>query len=225
MEKFSLYEILSFFIPGFILNFILQCYLQYVFSFPVFLNFERNIEENILLICFLIFTGIILHIFTFYLIKKIKWFKIVIMPSVQQISVQKENIQKIIPFLNEEYQKIKKHNENIENKNEAIHYLFDFAYYYLEVNDKITAAKNFQSLYFWFRNMFTISLILIPTSITIWIYTLCSNFSYSQQNNSLFIMLLNFICFIFIILSARWLRIKTIEKVLWGYYIERVHQF
>ena len=126
--------------------------------------------------------------------------------------------------MNKEYSKLRKHDEEDVNENEAENHLFDFAYYYLEVNDKISAAKNFQSLYFWFRNMFTVSCLLIPVSMVITAIALYKGYACTRSDTAILIMTINLIMLFIIIPAARWLREKYIEKVLWSYYIERIHQ-
>lgn len=225
MEKFSFYEILSFLLPGFVLVGIVQLYLKFVFSCKVLFDTDVKFGESVILICLSLFSGILIHVFTFWLIKRktVPWFNNIIMPSVQKISANDEFIQKTIPFLNEEYRRLKKHHEEPVRENEADNNLFDFAYYYLEVNDKISPAKNFQSLYFWLRNMFTISFFLLPVSAIIWLITLIGNYSCLQQCTTVWIMGTNLTLFFILIPTTRWLRKKYIAKVLWSYYVERIH--
>ena len=227
MEKFSLYEILSFLLPGFVLIAIVQLYQKYVFECKYLLfSSDSKFSESIILLCLSLFAGIIIHVLTFWIIKqkKISWFEKIIMPGVQEISVKNKFIQRSIPFLNKEYSKLRKHDEEAVNENEAENHLFDFAYYYLEVNDKISAAKNFQSLYFWFRNMFTVSCLLIPVSMVITAIALYKGYACTRSDTAILIMTINLIMLFIIIPAARWLREKYIEKVLWSYYIERIHQ-
>ncbi|OFX35904.1 MAG: hypothetical protein A2X08_00010 [Bacteroidetes bacterium GWA2_32_17] len=224
MEKFSFYEILSFLIPRFILVTVILLYQQLVFGCHPLISIEGKFGENILLICLSLFAGVLVHVFTFGLLKKNKWVKYIIMPSVQKISMQNKFIKKTIPFLNEEYKTLRKHNDEAVKKDEAEENLFDFAYYYLEVNNKIAPSKNFQSLYFWFRNMFVISLFLIPVSIAIMAITLCNCYTYEQRENAIWILIINLIMLFIIIPTARWLREKYIDKILWSYYVERIHK-
>ncbi len=226
MEKFSFYEILSFLLPGFLLIGIVQLYSVRVFGCESPFNMDGNFGENMILLCISLFVGIFIHVFTFRLfkIKRFKWFKNIIMPAVQKISAKNEFIQKTIPFLNAEYIRLRKHDEKPVKTKEAENDLFDFAYYYLEVNDKISAAKNFQSLYFWFRNMFTISLFLVPVSMAIMVISFCKEYTCEQKETATWIMVINLILFFIIIPVARWLREKYIDKILWSYYVERIHQ-
>ena len=227
MEKFSLYEILSFLLPGFVLIGIVQLYQKYVFGCEHLLfSSDSKFSESIVLLCLSLFVGIVIHVSTFLLMKQkyFKWFKNAIMQSVQEISANNKFIQCTIPFLNEEYRKLRKHDELPVNENEAENNLFDFAYYYLEVNGKISAAKNFQSLYFWFRNMFTISCFLLPVSMVITAIALYKGYTCNKTDSAILIMTINLITLFIIIPTARWLRTKYVDKVFWSYYVERLHQ-
>ncbi len=227
MEKFSLYEILSFLLPGFVLIGIVQLYQKYVFGCEQLLfSSDSKFSESIILLCLSLFTGVLIHILTYWLVryKKNNWFKNIIMPSVQKITDNDKFTQRTIPFLNDEYRRIRKHNENQVKEGEIENNLFDFAYYYLEVNGKISAAKNFQSLYFWFRNMFTVSCFLIPVSIVITAIALHKGYACNRTDSAILIMTINLIILFIIIPAARWLRTKYVDKVLWSYYVERIHQ-
>lgn len=223
MDKFSLYEFLSFVVPGFIALQIVEFYNSSVFEQANLLNFESDIQESFVLFCLSLFAGIFIHIITFKLIKY-KWYKQIIYKPIQDISLKVEEIKKIMPFLNEEYNKIKKHEEkDIKGKDTAPN-IFDFAYYFLETNNKITPAKNFQSLYFWFRNMFT--LILITIGITL---LLCIGSFFIEEildkTTVLFWFLTKIIAITIIVVPiANWLREKMVTKIFWSYYVERVHQ-
>lgn len=146
------------------------------------------------------------------------------MPDVQEVSVKNTMLQRTIPFLNNEYRRLRKHDEKPAIENHAEDQLFDFAYYYLEVNDKISAAKNYQSLYYWFRNMFTISVVLVPVSLVILAITFFCEYSPKQQGYAISIAAINILLFLILIPTARFLREKMINKILWSYYVERIHQ-
>jgi hypothetical protein len=224
MDKFSLYEILSFLLPGYVLIAIFLLYRELVFNFDPISNSGLGWGGNILLLSIALFTGIILHVFTNWLVSKCKFLAKVIVPTVQNYSKKKNNTHKIIPFLNGEYKKLRKHYEEPAKPNEAESNLFDFAYYFLEVNDKISAAKNFQSLFYWFRNLFIISFFLLPISIIIIMIIAIGDFSAEQSDISFWIAAINLIMLAIIAPTARWLRGKTIEKILWAYYVERIHK-
>ncbi len=225
MEKFSLYEILSFLIPGFILIKIILMYQQFVFGVSDFINMESKFEENILLICLSLFAGVVLHFFSFKLCKRkgLKWIENIIMPGWKKVSDKNESIKIIIPFLNKEYNRLQKHFE-VTDKNKVDQHLYDFAYYYLEVNDKISAAKSFQSLYHWFKNMYIISVALLVPSFVIWLIASAEKYCDSQKQYALWMMIINIILLVFFIPTARRLNEIMIKKVLWSYYVDRAHQ-
>lgn len=225
MDKLSLYEILSFVIPGFILINVFEFYNSVIFKNGDLLSKGSNLEESILLFCLSLFLGVIVHIVTFRFLKtsRLKWYKKLIFKSPQEITSDNDFIKKVIPFLNEDYLKTQQHNEKVPESNEVANYLFDFAYLYLEVNDKITPAKNFQSMYFWFRNMFTIGLFLIPFSFIICIVTFFNKMENDLIMKSFFMFLITLTITLILIPTANWLREKLMEKVFWSYYVERVH--
>lgn len=226
MEKLSLYEILSYVIPGFILIAITEIYNESVFGNPSLYDHDGKFEDSIMLFILSLFVGIIIHIITFRILKtsKLKWYKKLIFKTVQELSTNNEYIQKTIPFLNEEYIKLRKHQEEPVGENQAENNLFDFAYIYLEINDKIGPAKSFQSLYFWFRNMFTITLLLVPISILIYLVSVFRDFNSDEQKMALIIVVSNIIIGLLIVPTANWLREKLVEKIMWSYYVERINE-
>ncbi len=225
MDKLSLYEILSFVIPGFILVNIIEFYNVMIFKNDAFFNDKSKLEESILIFCLSLFLGILIHILTFRFLKtsRLKWYKKLIFKTPQKISSENDFIKKVIPFLNQDYTNTRKHDENLPKPNEVADNLFDYAYLYLEVNDKITPAKNFQSMYFWFRNMFTIGLFLVPISLIIFIVALLKDTLNDSIIKSFYLFSVTAIITLVLIPTANWLREKLIEKVFWSYYVERVH--
>lgn len=231
MNKLSLYEILSFMVPGYILISIAELYNQLVFSKSPFFDIDNDISESIIYIAVSLFVGIAIHIFTFRLIsfsgkrkKMFDWYNNIAKQSVKSFSKKSKLLEKIIPFLDEEYQRITKHKTKAVNKGEIEENLFDITYFYLETNDKITASKNYQSLYFWFRNMFTISLFLIPFSLIMWIISFLDNFTREEQCYALTILITNFVLIFIISPITRWLRKKFVTKVLFSYYSIIIHE-
>lgn len=231
MNKLSLYEILSFMVPGYILISIVELYNQLVFSGNPLFNIKSDVEKSMLYLALSLFVGLAIHIFTFELIKLSEkkkqifgWYNRIVYQTVQSLSKNNEFLIKIIPFLNKEYRKISKHDEDAVKESKAEYYLFDIAYFYLETNDKITASKNYQSLYFWFRNMFTISLFLIPFSLIVWIISFSDNFTSEERCYALAILTLNSFLIFIISIITRWLRKKFVIKVLYSYYSIRIHE-
>lgn len=219
MDKLSLYEILSFVIPGFIVIKLVDIF-RFLLLGSNNLFSSDNIGDSLILFCVSLIFGVIIHVLTTQITLKISFFKKLVYTSVKDVELGKYS-KLIIPYLNEEYTKLKKHDCDENTSDQPTDYLFDFAYYYLEVNDKITQVKNFQSLYFMFRNFFTIGLILVP----ILLFTI--SYSYynklDQTQNFGLSLLIVFIGLLVIIYVSRWLRIKMIERVFESYYADRTH--
>lgn len=225
MEKFSLYEILSFFLPGFVVIEVVLLYQKYVFGYESLLfNPDSKIGDSLIFICLSLFAGIIIHIFTFWLLgsKKENYFKRKIMPSVREITTKSKSIQITLPILFDEYKLLNKDNTELTKEKDDVDNLFHFAYFYLETNNKISAAKNFQSLYFWFRNMFIISCFLTPISILMFAIAFTKNYACYRIDSAIIIMIANIIMLIIVSPAARWLRVKFIEKIFWSFYIEMI---
>lgn len=223
MDKFSLYEFLSFVVPGFIALQIVEFFNSSIFEQAPLLSFESNIQESFVLFCLSLFAGIFVHIITFKMIKY-RWYEQIIYKSTQDITLKSTFIQRVIPFLNDDYKKTRRHEEKDPKGNESAPNLFDFAYYYLETNDKITPAKNFQSLYFWLRNMFTLFLMTIPVIFLLWLGSFFIE-SIEDKTTLLFCFLISITAITIIVVPmANWLREKLVSKIFWGYYVERVHQ-
>jgi len=219
MDKLSLYEILSFVIPGFIIIKLIDIF-RYQLSGSNNIFSSDNIGDSLILFCASLVIGVIIHVLTTQVILKIRFLKKLVYTSVKDIELGKYS-KLIIPYLNEEYAKLKKHDCEENTNNQPSEYLFDFAYYYLEVNDKVTQVKNFQSLYFMFRNFFTIGLIVVPILLFTISYSYCNELDQTQNFGlSLLIVLISLLVNIYV---SRWLRIKMIERVFESYYADRIH--
>lgn len=226
MDKLSLYEILSFVVPGFVAIKVAEFFNSSFLENEKWFNYESKFEESLVLFLLSFFVGILVHIITFRFIsiKKMKWYRSLIYKTPQEISSKDRFIQKTIPFLNNDYLATKKHDEDLPMPNEAAYNLFDYAYHYLEINDKVATAKNFQSMYYWFRNMFTICLITFFITLIFIILTYIYDFN-SEAPKKLYWFLFIIIIFgIMLIPSTQWLRKKLVEKVFWAYYVERTHK-
>jgi hypothetical protein len=221
MEKLSLYELLSFVVPGFVLLELSKWFGS--FFIDVNIKLDESLSNSLLQFVIALFLGIIIHVLTFKIFLNIKWYKKMIYKSLQKISVENEFIQRAIPYLNEHYISNRKHNEKPVNENEAENNLFDYAYCYLEINDKIAAAKSFQSLYFLFRNIFTINLIYLPISVFTILILYTQNYCCCKQRTALTALILLIIIAFVLVFIGRWLREKTVEKVIWSYYVAITH--
>lgn len=223
MDKLSLYELFSFVIPGGIaLHLLNWCSINILQMGTVFSINDLSSSLTVLLCA--LFIGVLLHLLTFSLFMKYKSYNLIIYKSVQEINFDKYT-SSIIPFLNKEYEHSKQHAiEKIVNYNIPAQYLFDYAYYYLEVNGKNTQAKNFQSLYFFFRNLFTLSIVAIILLVIALLYSALSSLGVSVILKTV----LYIGCFIGVMCItvpvANWLRRKMIITVFGSYYADRVHQ-
>src|SRR5690606_4489569 len=154
MDKFSLYELLSFIIPGFTAIAIFKLIFNLIFGCSVFEFSENNFIIILLLTSIALCLGVLLQIISFRILdwKRFKWFREIVYQSADKIKSKSNHLSKIFPYLNERNEKIGKH--HVQNEL-SIDDIFHMAYYYLETNEKIGPTKNFQSLYFWLRNTST----------------------------------------------------------------------
>lgn len=224
MDKFSVYELLSFFIPGYISAKIVEYYFK-LFEIKLPDATTSNISDSVLILVLAVFLGIIIHFLTFKLQKICPMFQKAVYPKEVSFIRNSSELLMILPTLNEYYVKDKKYEEGIEEIDGGsftyYEYIFDFCYYYLEVQDKITQSKNFQSFYFLFRNLFTISLLHLGV---LFILLITDKFIYTLgiwNINTLFIVLLLIALSALIAVIARFLRGKMITRVLWSYYLDR----
>ena len=149
MDKLSLYEFLSFFLPG-----ITAVYIVYQLM-PASYNFLKpstDLLDGLMLSIISLATGLVVHSISFLWLKY-KWYKRLAYPSVISIVAKDKDSIKI------NYWKLK---ENEELKNDTAEEIFDKAYYYLEFHGKIDSAKMFQSMYLFLRNIVTLCLLMVP---------------------------------------------------------------
>ena len=221
MEKISLYDLLSILLPGAIFTLFIE-FLFFQFNWHID-NYEVN--EYFKLTIFLsssIFFGSIINILTramlngFY--KKIslytpmyKIFKKIF--TKDTILAKKYFDVKLVEIGN----KLGDTNIEIDNLDDKTYHkyievLWDEIYFELESNNKIKTAKDFQSFYFFFRNFFTLGLLLFLVLIVLtigWYYT-----------KPVFAYLLGFdvIMMILSIISAKWNRKQMAKRLFWTYY-------
>ncbi|UBM60208.1 hypothetical protein LAG90_06070 [Marinilongibacter aquaticus] len=152
MDKLSLYEFLSFFLPG-----TLFCFFVYQIlpeSCFIFSSIE-NTGDALIFFALALFTGLALHRISFLLLHK-SWYKQLIYTPVGDML---NNAPKGV-FLDEA-------KEWIAHENAEAEKLFDEAYYRLELENKIDSAKAFQSTYFFLRNTFTgLVLLCLPFTVS-----------------------------------------------------------
>ena len=134
----------------------------------------------------------------------------------------------IMPAVKECYEKDKNHHDStseivISNDKKLDYYdwTFDFAYYYLEVNDKISQAKSFQSFYFLFRNLFVMSMVhFVILALLVLVSFAKPQFSILNWDTLYMVLLLVVLTWLIVVVT-NWLRGKMIDRVLWSYYVDR----
>jgi hypothetical protein len=94
---------------------------------------------------------------------------------------------------------------------ERIERLWSEIFYEMEAKDQIKIPKSYQSFYFFFRNFFTLSIILIL------FITLIQIFYYKPHLLALMLSA-NIIALITSYIGAKWNRKKMIERMFWTYY-------
>lgn len=231
MTKFSIYEFLSYLIPGYIGVKLIEHYLD-IFSVKFPYEVVGKIDDSVTILVFAIILGVMLHTFTFKLMK-FDWFRKWAYPLESQYVKDSIELRKIVPKVAQLY--IKRSQDLFPEEKETITlsenekleyptYLFDYAYYYLEVNDKDNQTKSFQGFYFLFRNLFTLSL------INIFLFVITFFLSFTTDDVSLFnihtlIIVIILLLFIWVFsFIAKFLRGKMIHRVFWSYYIDQKHK-
>ncbi|NII28513.1 hypothetical protein HB364_25745 [Pseudoflavitalea sp. X16] len=198
MDKLSLYEFLSFFLPGITVIYIMYQVMPAGYGF---LKPSTDLLDGLMISIIALATGLLVHSISFLWLKY-KWYKWLVYPSVNCIVAKDKETIKI------NYRKLK---ENEEHKNDTAEEIFDKAYWYLEYHGKIDTAKMFQSMYFFLRNMVTLCLLMIP------VLSLSLIFFYSF-NTILFIVIL-FLSLFAISTIANFYRRKMVGRIFGNYVI------
>lgn len=220
MDKLSIYELLSFVMPGALIIFFINNYLKYVMKHDEIMN-VNNIGDSLILFCFSLLIGAVIHVITFVYFSKIKWYKNFFYKDISKIEFN-DFTQKIIPFINEEYRTSNKHDALIIDEQIPAENLFDFAYFYLETDGKNGQGKNFQSIYFLFRNIVTSCIIALPILMIITLVLYLFNDDIEIFKHSVFSILLLIIILIILTMITPWFRRKMIDTVFGSYYSERI---
>lgn len=203
MDKFSLYDFMSYFLPGILCVFI--C-LQLTASGLEIFSPVNEILGGLILSIAAIVMGLVMHRITFFFISKLPWYKKLLQKPIDKIIKQQEDdIKPVFEKLNASY--------NTENLSAGK--LFDEAYHYLEYNDKITAAKGFQSMYFFLRNLITLGIIWIPVSVV----SLLFLYNIELRMKILVLLIGSVACLPVLLWAAVFYRVKMVERVLYSYYI------
>lgn len=210
MDKLSIYELLSYFVPGIFLNKLLQIMLPY-WNLQAPFVFDDNIKDNLFLLFAALVVGVMIHRITFWFVeKKYNWYKQFIYEPIAVIVKKNVALQK-------------KADELLKDKHiPGYDELFDSGYYYLETNNKIEQAKNFQSFYFLFRNLITVLLIVAGLSV---LSLAISCFSEGMDREAI-IKAIALLVALLIPMRwvGNWLREKMVERIINSYYSEIIHQ-
>lgn len=205
MEKISLYDLLSVLLPGAILTLSIEMLMlnlgfeydsvatnQY-FSLTIFLSFS-------------IFLGSLINISTRGLLKIYR--KIGLYTSIYQIYEQAQALNTIKPFYKKLMDKLCSDDCSKEQKVEQ---LWSEIYFELEATEKIGSPKSFQSFYFFFRNFFTLTILLyIPLIIVIIINWI--SFKY------LIFLAVNILGTFLSVYAGKWYRERMVERMFWTFY-------
>ena len=201
MDKFSIYEFMSFFLPGVLLSFLA---IQLLPNSLLFLNPVSELIDGLLFTIISLILGLVVHRITFLLLT-LSWYQKLIAPPIEAILKNNDD------FLKDNYEKLnKKHNK----KEVTAATLFDKAYYYLEYHDKIATTKMFQSMYFFLRNATTISIISIPLLLLMIIFSI-------EKNLVLKLLFINILSFPLIVYTARFYRTKMVDRVFNSYIVSK----
>lgn len=227
MEKFSIYEFLSFFLPGFLGWKAIQHFCSF-WGFQTPFTIGNSTEDTLWLLVISLFIGVIVHVFTFQLIQKVGWYKVWVYTPEWKIVNDSDELRRIVPAVKNYYNNIKVHQEgtsvvvvhpNDYNIQEET-YLFDYIYHCLEVNGKIDQTKNFQSLYFLFRNALSIIILyLVVTAVAalLWMLSIINNTQSFDHAHIFSVAILSFS--LACIVAARFMRKKMIHRAFWSYYL------
>lgn len=223
MIRFSLYEFLSYIIPGYLLLWIMK---KEIIPSDVFAYLTEGSSDMLNVSTFLGFAIVIGVIFHF-VVDKIQTWKVFekvfrIPPSIvlENSSEHFKNVYKEVKI------QMKKKNLNIEQIEEEENYLkysFDDAYHYLDVKNMNESVLKFQSIYYLLRNTSTVCIFSIISIVVIFISR--------QFNSSLDISELNWIFLLVLMVFAfatggiaRNLREKYIKRTFYLYYISNAHK-
>jgi len=96
---------------------------------------------------------------------------------------------------------------------------YDRMYYELDYEGKLEAAKEFQSIYIFFRNLFISSVIALLLLIVVIIINVFQHGFLEAFNTSCVILSIYIGIFILSIAVAKWFRKRMVSKMYWYFYI------
>lgn len=198
MDKLSIYEFLSFFLPG-----VTAMYITYQLlpTQLYFLKTTSDLFDGLMAGSLALLTGLIIHRLSFLLLKY-KWYAWLVYPGIEVILSKSKEIPK------QNYLLLK---QRKEHENDTADEVFDKAYYYLEYHDKIGTAKMFQSMYFFLRNQVTLCICSIP------VISISLIFFYNS-GSIVFVVILIFALLV-ICTIIKFYRRKMIERIFGTYWV------
>ncbi len=213
MDKLSLYDFLSFLLPGFIAvewaRFLYTAAGLPLISSPAVYTY---VELGFILLCVSFFTGLAIHCITFWAIR-LKWYKRLIFQPAGPVMKKSNNLRPALPRL--EKLCAEKYGRSLfHNKGELAPGFYDEAYFTLEGTDKMNSIKGFQSIYFFLRNVFTLCCIAIPTMLLAQVWLLISVIA----SPAIWIaLLITTVIALLCLPLAHFSRKKMIDRLFWTY--------
>lgn len=202
MDKFSLYDFMSFFMPG-----VLSLYIgfHYIPKQWIVFNAMSDFISGLMFTLLAIVIGLIIHRITNYLLYDIeaKWFSVLVHKPIDKIALA--DVSNIKPNYN---RILLNHNPNNLNGVE----LFSEAYFFLEYQDKIATVKSFQSMHFFLRNIILIQFITIPFFVVF----LITDYQFKITLEMLISVV---IAFPFVLWTSNFFRKKMVERVFNTFYV------
>jgi hypothetical protein len=208
MEKVPFFDLLTILLPGALLTIVIQLFTN-EFSIDL-LDIETN--QYFALTVFLsssIFLGSLLGFISEQLLPVLR--RVGLYTPIAKLYPKMQKIDIVSGFYGKMMEKIESDSEVELSFHEKIERVWTQIYFYLEANEKIGTPKSFQSFYFFFRNFFTMCLILL--------LPLCILIYFSGQNdNYILLSIINVFAIILSILAGRWNRKKMVDRVFWIYF-------
>ena len=204
MEKISLYDLLSILLPGSLFT----LFLILIFKELGYNINEPELDQYFSLTIYLsssIFFGTAINILTRTSLKIHRFFGLY--TPIHELYKKHIKGEKIIHYYKKKMQKLP---DNMSFK-DKIEEVWDDIYFTLESTGNISVPKNFQSFYFFFRNFFTLGIILIIPEIILY----CIN---DLQTKYLIIIGITLLTILISILAASWNRKMMVKRMFWTYY-------
>lgn len=201
MNQLSLYDFLSFFLPGVLATEVLKPLL------PAMAGAATNttdVGQIPLLLAVALITGLSIHTLTHGLLR-VRPYRSVVAPGMATIVAQpRTELALLRPWLQQRCVAL-----TGKELPEGAGDLFNYAYYFLETRDKIGPAKTYQAMYFFCRNVLSLALCCV-------LYLLYLLYWQQVVPSYMYLLLAAGGAAVPV---ARMCRLKMTERVLWGYYV------